>query len=186
MALLLHAEANFTALIATECSTFVHVNTGTSKRSDAMPDGDVAVPSVQKGNGLAACSCLFALVVTLLEGTFLLEQPGSSVLMKTERMQWLVGVLEGLHASIYRQLFWMSGWGHKYPKRTALWSNSPGIRVFTTTKLALSHLKMQEPTMRKYVSKSGKDGYTANQKVLKDTEQLWRIYIGLTFDITMV
>ena len=96
MALFLFSDPDLVALLATECSTFVHVNSGTSKRSHVNPDGDPSVASVQKGNGLAACSCLLMLLAVLLCKTFLLEQPGSSVLMRTKRMQWLVDVLADL------------------------------------------------------------------------------------------
>lgn len=169
--LILFSSEDLLTLIATECSTFVHVNSGTSKRSQANPDGDPSVPSVQRGNGLAACSCLLILVACLLRRTFLLEQPGSSVLMRTKRMQWLVEVLKYVEIIIYQQAFWMSCWGHPNPKRTVLWSNSPVVRVFTTPKVAFAKCQ-GPPTVDRYVSKrSGKTGYKGS-KHLKKTEYL--------------
>ena len=171
MALILFSDPDLVALLATECSTFVHVNSGTSKRSHANPDGDPSVASVQRGNGLAACSCLLILLGCLLCRTFLLEQPGSSVLMRTKRMQWLVEVLNDVNITIFQQAFWMSCWGHPNPKRTVLWSNNVAVRVFTTPKVAFAKCH-GPPTVDRYVSqKTGKKGYTGS-KHLKATEYL--------------
>ena len=82
--MVLNGDQDLLSLVATECSSFIHLNSGTSKRSDAMPDGDPSVPSVWNANGLAARSCLIMLLLVLMGYTFLLEQPGSSVLMKTK------------------------------------------------------------------------------------------------------
>lgn len=148
----------------------MHVNSGTSKRCLALPDGLPGVASVDRGNGLAACTCLFTLVLALLRNTFLVEQPNSSVLFDTSRMQWLVGTLSDLGYPVWKQSFWMGGWGHEYPKRTKLWSNNMAVRVFTTDKLAKQMVK-KPPTCKRYESKSGKKGYTAT-KHLKKTEPL--------------
>ena len=61
LALLLYSGEGLVSLVATECSTFVQINSGTSKRSWALPDGDPRVASVLRGNCLAACSALFIL-----------------------------------------------------------------------------------------------------------------------------
>lgn len=146
------------------------MNSGTSKRSHAMPDGDPKVPSVWRSNGLAARSCLLILLLCLQRNTFLLEQPGSSVLMMTKRMQWLVEVLGRYGIKVFRQAFWMASFGHNNPKRTLLWSQNPAVRVFTTPKIAFA--KCDGPaTTTKYVSKNGKAGYTGS-KHLKKTEHL--------------
>ena len=169
--IVLYGDEDLLSLLATECSSFIHLNSGTSKRSDAMPDGDPSVPSVWKANGLAARSCLLMLLLVLMGYTFLLEQPGSSVLMKTKRMQWLTEVLASYGIWIFKQAFWMSAWGHSNPKRTVLWSNNPVVRVFTTPKVAVSKCK-GPPTAVRYVSKTtGKVGYTGS-KHLKATEHL--------------
>lgn len=145
------------------------MNSGTSKRSHAMPDGDPEVPSVLRANGLAARSCLIILILVLLGHTFLLEQPGSSVLMLTKRMQWLCEALRKQGIVIFKQAFWMSCFGHSNPKRTVLWSNNLAVRVFTTPKIATSKIK-GPPTAERYVSqKTGKSGYKGS-KHLKATE----------------
>ena len=108
LALLLYGDEELVSLVATECSTFVQINSGTSKRSWALPDGDPGVASVQRGNCLAACSALFILVICLLFNTFVLEQPGSSVLMGTHRMQLLLQVLKDLNERFIDNHF---GWG---------------------------------------------------------------------------
>ena len=182
LALLLYSSPELVCLVATECSTFVHVNTGTSKRSWALPDGDPEVQSVQRGNSLAACSALFILTVCLLQSTFLLEQPGSSVLMGTQWFQWLIEVLKELKIKMWRQAFWMGCYGHWSPKRSLLWSNSCVVRIFTTHELAAKRSKPQPAmaTTVRYVKKDGSIGYTGSRH-LKATEYLvwiwYRLYI---------
>lgn len=170
MAMLLYGEQDLVALVATECSTFIHMNSGTSKRSVGVPDGDPEVVSVLRGNALAAVTALLLLLLALTPATFLLEQPGSSVLILTRPMQWLIMTLESVGVQIFKQPFWMGCWGHWSPKRTILWSNNPLVRLFTTHGLAM--VKNTGPsTTKRYVSKSGKSGYTGSQH-LKSTEYL--------------
>ena len=137
IAIILFGDPDLVSLVATECSSFIHMNCGTSKRSQAMPDGDPMVASVWRSNGLAARTCLLLLLMCLLCMTWVLEQPGSSVLMRTKRMQWLVETVKPYQV-IYLQSFWMACWGHDNPKRTCLWSCNPAIRVFTTDKIAFA------------------------------------------------
>lgn len=174
VALFLYSAPGMMALVATECSTFVHINSGTSKRSHACPDGDTNMASVVRGNGLAAHTCLLLLLLSLLHRSFLLEQPGSSLLMMTKRMQWLIEVLAGFGLRVFKQAFWMSAWGHTNPKRTVLWSNNPIIRLFSTDKLAghkLHQLATAKPVVKRYIKKDGTTGYSGS-KHLKQTEQL--------------
>ena len=171
MALILFGDPDMVALVATECSSFVHMNSGTSKRSQWMPDGDPTVCSVLRANGLAARTCCLLLLINLLQMTFLLEQPGSSVLMLTCRMEWLIKTMKDFGITTYRQAFWMACWGHQNPKRTVLWSNNPAVVVFTTPKIARTPIK-GPPTVNRYVSKrSGKSGYSGS-RYLKKTEHL--------------
>lgn len=155
-------------LLATECSSFVHINSGTSRRSQAMPDGDESVASVWRSNGMAARSALIILLMSLLRMTWVLEQPGSSVLMLTKRMQWMIETLLPWQM-VYKQAFWMACWGHVNPKRTCLWGNNPVIRVFNTPSIARTKCS-GPPTAERYVSaKTGKEGYKGS-KHLKKTE----------------
>ena len=162
LALLLHGDPSMALLIATECRTFVQVNSGTSKRSRVLPDGNPEVSSVDLANRLAAKSALLILVATLLEVIWLLEQPSSSVLFYTQRFDWLATALASVGVKIWRQPFWMRQWG-------LIWSDHPIIRLFSTEKYRPKDAHAPSPTKR-YVSKKGKVGYTGNGKVLKETE----------------
>ena len=110
------------------------------------------------------------LVVCLSRQTFVLEQPGSSVLMLTSRMSWLCDSMLHIGMPIYKQAFWLGCYGHRSPKRTCLWSNNPFIRVFQTQKLLRDTLD-GTLNVKHYESLSGKQGYTAT-KSLKGTELL--------------
>ena len=95
-------------------------------------------------------------------GVFVLEQPHSSLVFRHPRFQkllrlttvsWLkwsklkfykckgclvelYSIIELQHVwsptEIFKQSFWMRGWGGTTPKRTTLWSNSRGVRFFST------------------------------------------------------
>lgn len=175
----MYSAETLTALIATVCSTFVHVNSGTSKRSVACPDGDVAMPSVRTGNALASCSCLLVLILCLLKRTFFLEQPNSSVLMETSKFQWLLDTLQTVGIKIWKQRFWMANYGHKWPKRTCIWSNNPVVRAYQTDKLIRPNSEGLKPVVR-YRSKTGKAAYKGS-KALKATE-----YLGCTWPHQLV
>lgn len=128
------------------------------------------MPSVKLGNALAARSCLIILILTLLRRTFILEQPGSSLLMKTTWMQWLIEVLDEKGIRVFRQPLWMSAFGHNRPKRTLLWSCSPIIGLFRTDKIV--KVSKEPAVVKKYLKKDGSTGYTGVGKRLKETEQL--------------
>lgn len=134
-----------------------------------MPDGDPTVASVRRGNGLAAHSSLFMLLIALMRRTFVVEQPGTSLLMHTTRMAWLRETLANVGIPIFRQSFWLGSWGHSNPKRTTLWSNSYVVRVFSTPKLERSGFKDAPKLTVKYETKSGKTGYHGSD-ALKKTE----------------
>ena len=81
---LLNCDVAFLLWLAPVCTSFSAVNVGTSKRSPTTPWGDVSRPYIVLGNCLASRSILLTMLATALGGTWILEQPGSSL------MQWLL------------------------------------------------------------------------------------------------
>ena len=63
---------------------------------------------------------------------------------------------------VYRQSFWMRGWGAKTAKRTTLWSNSTGIRFFSTTAKVLSRNGGKLKLADTYFDKQGRKRYKGN------------------------
>ena len=104
-------------------------------------------------------SILMLILAHIMGSTWLVEQPGSSMLYLHERFQWMLrNICHGgipafwLHASYTcgvccltlelnmqprptKQALWLRLWGHSIPKRTVLWSNSPLIRKLDAGKL---------------------------------------------------
>ena len=66
--------------LAPVCTSFSAINVGTSRRSPCTPWGDVSRDYIVLGNLLASRSILLAMLATALNGTWFLEQPGSSLL----------------------------------------------------------------------------------------------------------
>jgi len=86
---LLNCSAAFLLWLAPVCTSFSAVNVGTSRRSPCTPWGDVSRDYIVLGNLLASRSILLAVLATALNGTWILEQPGSSLLQWLPRMEHL-------------------------------------------------------------------------------------------------
>ena len=67
-------------------------------------------------------------------------------------------------SEVFKQSFWMRGFGSKTPKRTTLWSNSTGVRFFSTSKRARgkkTSLKLADV----YYDVHGKKRYKGNSNL---------------------
>ncbi|CAL1157992.1 unnamed protein product [Cladocopium goreaui] len=113
------------------CSTFITISRGSTFRHYFLPEGDPHSLSVSQSNLLAARTFLAMLVVMAKQGVWVLEQPSTSLAFRLRGFQKLLRT-----CTVFRQSFWMRGFGSKTPKRTTLWSNSSGVRFFCTSKKA--------------------------------------------------
>ena len=70
---------------------------------------------------------------------------------------------------VYKQSFWMRGFGAKTPKRTTLWSNSSGVRFFCTSKLARKGAKGDKaPKLADtYLDSQGRKKFKGNAQLRK-------------------
>ncbi|CAK9106488.1 Uncharacterized protein SCF082_LOCUS49598 [Durusdinium trenchii] len=159
------------------CSSFVAVSRGTTHRSFFLPLGDPTSKSVQLGNILCSRMVL-AMILMISRGmVFVLEQPSSSLAYRHPRFQQLLKM-----TNVWRQAFWMRGWGSNTPKRTILWSNSRGVRKFAThKKYAKGKKKNQLATV--YIDSNGKKRYQGNSR-LKGS-QVYPVGFGIRFTRTM-
>ena len=69
-----------TVMMAPVCSTWTFMNRSTSKRTKVDPTGDTSLPSVRTGNLLFSRVVLLAMLVLWREGTYIIENPMSSLL----------------------------------------------------------------------------------------------------------
>ena len=79
----------------------------------------------------------------------------------------LIDIEFKLLVEVWRTAFWMKHWGHPNFKRTKLWSTSWAVWRLSRGKLDTKKEKNLTKTVRKYVSKSGKAGYTGTGDLKK-------------------
>lgn len=93
-----------------KCSTWVSISRPTTLRSFFDPLGRQDLPSVAEGNTMVSRSALVICLVLALYGTFVVEQPATSILWRHPRMQWIcsitaVRVLIANHVYLYMHVW---------------------------------------------------------------------------------
>lgn len=116
--LLLRVRSGGGMLAAPVCSTWVYMNRGTSRRSQANPHGDLSVAQVRQANCMVARVCFLAYLATARGVAFILEQPAGSLLEKHEAVQSMVNQF-----AVVRKHVMMAHFGALTPKPTWLYSN---------------------------------------------------------------
>lgn len=159
------------------CSSFVAISRGSTFRSYFLPHGDVSSPSVAKGNLLAYRTYLAMLLVMAKKGVWVLEQPFSSLVFRMDCFQKMCRTTK-----VFKQSFWMRGWGSSTAKRTTLWANSSAVRFFSTTKKAKGK-KSSKKLADIYYDASGRKRYKGN-KALRASQQ-YPIGFGVRFAQTV-
>ncbi|CAK8988137.1 unnamed protein product [Durusdinium trenchii] len=151
-----------------QCSTWIGTSRGSTGRSKSNPLG-VDSESNRRANLMTARLALLCLLTVALNGTFVIEQPISSLIMHHPRMQCL-------HASfeIYRCGFWMWWYGARTPKRTVLWSSSRAVGQFWTRRLQrvkVEQARALDPNppqpVKKYKDSEGKPRYHGTADLTK-------------------
>ncbi|CAL1131298.1 unnamed protein product [Cladocopium goreaui] len=156
---------NFFILLATVCSSWVHVNAGTSRRSMLLPEGREDLPYIQLANGMASRTCLLCLLTLIQGGSYMVEQPGSSCMPHYKRFVWLSRV-----SKVFRIAWWMAHYSSPSPKRHLGLTNNVWADKLNKGKLTKeAREKLTLKPVDRTVSKSGKRGYKGN-KLLKSTQ----------------
>jgi len=155
------------------CSTFITISRGSTFRHYFLPHGDQDAKSVAASNILAARTFLAMMLVMAKRGVWVLEQPSSSLAYRLRGFQQILR-----KTTVFKQAFWMRGFGAKTPKRTTLWSNSSGIRCFCTSKRS-----MYKPGVHKladtYLDSVGRKRFKGNRN-LRQSQQ-YPIPFGVRF-----
>ena len=68
-------------------------------------------------------------------------------------------------SKVWRQSFWMRGWGARTPKRTTLWSNSRAIRKFQTASKFSRAAKSARKLADVYYDRAGNKRYKGNRNL---------------------
>ncbi|CAL1131372.1 unnamed protein product [Cladocopium goreaui] len=167
---LLNAKmGEFEALFGLVCSSYVTVSAGTHKRTPWNPLGDVNIDMVWCGNKLAAVTVLLIMVVSAMNGAWILEQPSSTRLLSHPRVRHLWHLLP----RVYEARWWMAMFGSLTPKRHVAWSNSRSVKLLDLGVLAKvirdKLAKHAQQSTRKYTNGRGKRAFVGT-KFLKNTQ----------------
>lgn len=133
------------------------------------------------------CRCSFLLLLITAAGSvWLLENPSSSILMKHDRMQWLIKILKRAGLLVYRQGFWMAHFAHPNFKLTKIWSTSSRVWKLDFGKLTPEmRSKHSSNTTKRYTNTKGEHRFTGT-KELKSSQSLGRTSIFSSFPPTIL
>ena len=118
------------------------------------------------------------MLITAAGSVWLLENPGSSVVMKHDHMQQLIRLLRKNGIPIYRQTFWMAHYNHPNFKLTKIWSTANGIWRLDFGALSGKTGKTDKKpstTTRKYRNKKGELRFTATSSLKKSQSFRWKL-----------
>lgn len=117
------------------------------------------------------------MLITAAGSVWLLENPGSSVVMKHDHMQQLIRSLRKFGIPIYRQTFWMAHYNHPNFKLTKIWSTASGIwRLdFGTLSGKAGKVKKSSTTTRKYRNKKGELRFRGTSSLKKSQSFGWKL-----------
>ena len=117
--LLMRCKSNALVHFAPPCSSWVFMSRGSTGRSKLNPGGRLQYQSVRDANTIIFRVAILMLVAIAKGMSYLVEQPGSSLL------EWFEVFAKVLGLSLARRIYtWMGAFGAPTPKATLLWSNN--------------------------------------------------------------
>lgn len=126
--MILHGKwADLISTLAVVCSSWSVVNLATSQRNLLLPYGNARSTSVIRANRMVARTALLILLIFVLEGWWILENPGCSVICLHPRLRWCFDAMRRAGAKVYRLIFNMEEFGSETLKPTMLLSNSKAL-----------------------------------------------------------
>jgi len=106
---------------------------------------------------------LILLLITACGSVWVLENPGSSVVMRHDRMQHLIRIFKKFDISMYRQSFWMAHYFHPNFKLTKVWSTARSIWKLDFGPLDQKTKANATTTTKKYINAKGEARFTGTQ-----------------------
>ncbi|CAE7735606.1 RHM1, partial [Symbiodinium pilosum] len=146
------------ATIGVPCSSFIFLNSGTSRRSPELPLGREDLPYIDQANSIAARVCLLLLLLTVRKCYWLLEQPSSSMFEELPYFQHVVRILQKF-MRVHRTFFWMGCYGHFSCKGSLAYGTLgfiPKLAKRLTRKKKIRYGLSSEGVVRKGVDKRGR------------------------------
>jgi hypothetical protein len=118
-----------------------------TKRNKVNPMGDPSCRMVAEGNQDIQIVIGIALLSTLVNANFVIEQPLSSIMGDVPTLKRLTAVLPVLHGCV-----WMGAWGATTAKPLRLWSTAPWI---TDLVQARRYRKMEASLVKRTLNRAG-------------------------------
>lgn len=118
-----------------------------TKRNKLNPMGDPSCKMVAEGNQDIQIVIGIALLSTLVNANFVIEQPLSSIMGEVPTFKRLIAVLPVLHGCV-----WMGAWGATTAKPLRLWSTAPWI---TDLVQARRYRKMEASLVKRKLNRAG-------------------------------
>ncbi|CAK9093366.1 Uncharacterized protein SCF082_LOCUS43920 [Durusdinium trenchii] len=162
---------SFMALFGLVCSSYVTISKGSHYRCPSSPLGLESMDFVKHGNEFTAKTTLLILAVVAMGGSWMLEQPRSSLLTWHPRIRLLWRLLP----KVYQAKWWAGMYGAPTWKRHIGWSSSPTIQCLDLGRLCKKYkdtiAKYGVKSTKQYKSKTGVKRF-AGSKALKSTGSL--------------
>jgi len=156
---------NSVLIMATVCSSFSSINVGTSRRSILLPEGRTDLAYISRGNCMMSRTVLLAMLATSLGISFMVENPGSSLMPYFHRWTSFAMTIR-----VFKISWWMRHYGACTPKRHVGLCNNVWFDRLNLGKLTKKDRKgCTTKTVVKYVSKSGRPSYKGTS-ALKSTQ----------------
>ncbi|CAL1165907.1 unnamed protein product [Cladocopium goreaui] len=155
---------HFLVVVGLVCSSFVTVSAGTHQRAPWSPFGNLNALFVETGNLLASRVCALILVISCMNGCWILEQPRSTQLMWLPRVRSTFRLLP----EVFESSWWMALYGGLTPKRHIAFSNAKTIQILDLGKL----LKEVRQRLSKHGYQSTRSYKSKGRKVFSGTRFL--------------
>ncbi|CAE7379659.1 RHM1, partial [Symbiodinium pilosum] len=146
------------ATIGLPCSSFVFLNSGTSKRTPAAPLGREELGYIRRANSIAARVCLLILLLTARKCYWLVEQPSSSMFEEIPYFQHVMMIIRKF-MKVHRTFFWMGCWGHFSSKGSLAYGTLgfiPKLAKRLTKKRKIRYGLSSEGVVKKGIDKRGR------------------------------
>ncbi|CAE7688818.1 unnamed protein product [Symbiodinium necroappetens] len=149
--------------LGVHCSSFVMTSRGSTGRSMANPEGCSDIPAVESANKMAARVALLLLATSAFLGTWVVEQPKSSLLFQLSPLQFVCERMQ-----VFKCQFWMWHYESRTPKPTVLWSSSRAIAKFWMGSLKRAQVRAEQekrnpgkcgPPVKRWIDKEGRQRF---------------------------
>ena len=154
--------------LGTVCSTWVFMCLASTGRSTTVPRGNTRQSCVREGNRHVGRSALLMSLQYATKRGFMLEQPGTSLMLKSHAMLWIKRCADHIGSHFFVIDTYMGAFASQHLKHTLLCSNRLNVCDLRAPRPALVSA---QTAVTKFVDKNGRRRCTGNKGELKATQQ---------------